>query len=117
MHARQRGGLASHGRHSSPRPLPQWLSTAPRAGTPYYSCTVYNPGVVLTPVEYKIAVSYVTKGTQQVPEEQAFVKQLFDRCCNGEGLCQQWKLANDALKPANGVREMGGWGRLLAVRW
>lgn len=54
----------------------------------------------------------MTKGTQQVPEEQAVVKQLFDRCCNGEGLCQQWKLANDALKAANGVSKLRGAGWL-----
>ena len=73
------------------RPLPS--SRAPpsllRAGVqPVYTCTVYNPGATLTPVSYKLRLSYEFNQTSLNAKERAVAKKLFDKCA-GECGCMR----------------------------
>eukprot|EP00887_Chlorella_sp_A99_P007851 scaffold20.g7851.t1 len=60
--------------------------------TPTFYCTVYNPGPQATAVKYNITVQTVPANTTVMGQVgQRVAQQLYERCCRGEGACEEWE--------------------------
>ncbi|KAL4423669.1 hypothetical protein ABPG75_000970 [Micractinium tetrahymenae] len=73
------------------------------SGVPVYKCAVFNRGVTSAAVTYRLDVRYSFENTSLATEEQALAKELFQRCCNPDAACWDWKLANDHAATEAGV--------------